>query len=67
MDDQHIGRHSSCNSTKENIILLLAENMGAPFPHQEAAFLKMKEAEWRLEKYSPGVINLPKHRHLAAF
>ena len=49
------------------ILLLLAENRGAPFPHREAAFLKMKEAGWRFEKYSPGVINLPKHRHLAAF
>lgn len=65
MDDQHTGRHSSCNGTKESI-LLQAENMGAPFHPQEAAFLKMKETKQRLEKHSPGVINLLNHRHLVA-
>lgn len=57
----------TCNGTMAKIFLLLAEDTGTPFPHQEAAFLKMKKAEWRLEKYSSGGINLTKHRHLAAF
>lgn len=52
---------------RKSYVLLAEKKKKSFFPHQETVFLEMKDAEWKLKKYSPRVIKLPNHRHLAVF